>query len=145
MHRFSGAVVAAISAFALTQIASAADLPRKAPAYAPPPTVYNWTGFYLGLHAGYGWGTTTATDAVATNGFCWFACGFQWNADVHGFVGGGQVGYNWQFAPSWVVGVEGDIGYLGVKGIALDPISTDNTTVNTKGVFTQRHAGGLAS
>jgi hypothetical protein len=32
-----------------------------------------------------------------------------------GFTGGGQAGYNWQFAPSWVAGVESDIGILSTK------------------------------
>jgi outer membrane immunogenic protein len=71
--------------------ASAADLPRgtpyRAPAYV---TAYNWTGFYLGAHAGYGWGSS---DGIDLRG---------------GFIGG-QVGYNWQGAGSpWVFGIEVD-------------------------------------
>jgi hypothetical protein len=31
-----------------------------------------------------------------------------------GFAGGVQGGFNWQLAPSWVIGLEGDIGYLGI-------------------------------
>ena len=72
--------------------ASAADLPRqmpyKAPAYV---TAYNWTGFYVGAHAGYGWGSSS--DGLELSG---------------GFIGG-QVGYNWQAMGSpWVVGIEVD-------------------------------------
>jgi outer membrane immunogenic protein len=53
------AVAAAASTIAFTQIASAADLPRKAPVYAPPPptSVYSWTGFYVGGNIGDGWGS----------------------------------------------------------------------------------------
>ena len=47
-------------AFAALTIAPAmaADMPSKAPAYLPPPAVYNWTGFYVGLNGGYSWGRT---------------------------------------------------------------------------------------
>ena len=56
MRHLSITLIAAASAVAFTQIASAADLPRKAPAYSPPPTlVYNWTGFYIGGNVGYSW------------------------------------------------------------------------------------------
>lgn len=88
--RISTAIAAALLAVGVATTASAADLPRqytKAPAYAPP-VGYNWTGLYIGVNAGYGW----ASDD---------------NAD--GFVGGGQIGYNWQGAGSpWVFGIEAD-------------------------------------
>jgi len=71
--------------------AVAADLPRqmpyKAPAYV---TSYNWTGFYLGAHGGYGWGSS---DGI----------------DLRGGFAGGQIGYNWQGMGSpWVLGIEVD-------------------------------------
>jgi outer membrane immunogenic protein len=72
--------------------AAAADLPRQGMPYRAPSYVagYNWTGFYVGLHAGYGWGDANGVDL---NG---------------GFIGG-QVGYNWQAMGSpWVFGVELD-------------------------------------
>ena len=61
MRSLSIAVIASASAIALTQIASAADLPRKAPAYTPPPLppAFTWTGCYIGAHAGGGWGDKT--------------------------------------------------------------------------------------
>jgi outer membrane immunogenic protein len=72
--------------------AAAADLPRQMPYRAPAyVTSYNWTGFYLGAHAGYGWGSSS--DGLELSG---------------GFIGG-QVGYNWQAMGSpWVLGVEVD-------------------------------------
>ena len=50
-------LVSAATAVALTQIASAADLPRKAPAYTPPPPppLFSWTGCYVGGYAGGAW------------------------------------------------------------------------------------------
>jgi len=85
--------------------ASAADLPRqmpvRAPAYfAPPP--YNWTGFYVGINGGGGWGTSK-----------WDAAPVSF--DVSGGVVGGTVGYNWQFG-TWVAGVEGDLDWSNIKG-----------------------------
>jgi hypothetical protein len=55
MRGLSTALTAAVSAVAFTQIASAADLPVKAPV-APVAAPYNWTGFYIGANIGGGWG-----------------------------------------------------------------------------------------
>jgi outer membrane immunogenic protein len=91
--RLLTALSTALVTIGLATAASAADLPRavhKAPAYVPP-AAYNWTGLYLGLNGGYGW---------ADSGF----------GDADGFVGGGQIGYNWQAIGSpWVFGLEADI------------------------------------
>lgn len=76
----------------VTASASAADLPRKAIPYEPVPA-FSWTGFYVGLNAGYGWANVNNGDATSSN--------------INGFVGGGQIGYNWQLN-SFVLGVEGD-------------------------------------
>ena len=65
------ALFATASVLALTQIASAADVPVKAPRWIPPP-VHNWTGFYIGGNAGYGWGN--ANDAMVLGGG-WLADG----------------------------------------------------------------------
>ena len=57
MRRLSIALIAAASTIALTQMASAADLPRKAPPIMPAPVpVADWSGVYVGLEGGYGWG-----------------------------------------------------------------------------------------
>jgi outer membrane immunogenic protein len=80
----------ALVGLGMATAASAADLPRKAPAYSAP-IGYNWTGFYIGANAGYGW---------SRGGFA---------GDTDGFVGGGQIGYNWQGVGSpFVFGLEAD-------------------------------------
>ena len=103
MKRF---VVAGLGFLALAAMpASAADLPRgsmpyKAPAYV---TQYNWTGFYLGINAGGGFGDSS------WNGFA------VSNSPTGGMIGG-TAGYNWQGAGSpWVFGIEGDIDWTNLK------------------------------
>lgn len=97
-------------------VASAADLPAKT--YSKAPTmvaaVYNWTGFYVGVNVGYGWGTdhtvlTTDTDGAPGGPFS--ALLNQANnvaAKPAGIIGGAQAGYNWQQGRT-LVGVEADV------------------------------------
>lgn len=110
---------AAFAALCLTLPAFAADMPARF-AKAPPPMVspaYNWSGFYVGVHAGY---TFSEDDNVVTTGqlagnianVAGGARPGQVRLDRDGFIGGGQIGYNWQFSPSWVFGLEADISYV---------------------------------
>jgi outer membrane immunogenic protein len=73
--------------------------PAAAPYMTPPSPVYyyNWTGFYIGANVGGAWERTTLTDS---------AFGVSFNNDRSGFIGGGQIGYNWQISPVFVLGVE---------------------------------------
>lgn len=104
---------AAAVLLASTSIGFAADMAVKAP-YVAPAAVWSWTGFYLGGHIGAGWGTTesTLTDigGVAIPG------GFAIAQNSRsGFLGGGQIGYNFQ--SGWAVfGVQGDFDGMDVKG-----------------------------
>ena len=95
--------------------AFAADMAVKAPPAAPAP-VYNWTGWYAGVNAGASFGdvkTDFNTDTVTVHipGPPVFVNGFSQSDRVYpsGFMGGGQIGYNWQFSPIWVLGLEADI------------------------------------
>ncbi|MGX5737125.1 outer membrane protein [Bosea thiooxidans] len=97
MKKYLLASVAALGLVA-AGAASAADLPSRkgpvvAPAYIPP--VFSWTGFYVGANAGYGWGNVNAN-------------GFANVGDLDGFIGGGQVGYNYQMG-QFVLGLEADL------------------------------------
>jgi outer membrane immunogenic protein len=77
--------------------AGAADLAVKAPVYkAPPVYLSDWSGFYLGVNGGYGWGKTTFD---APFGFA--------DASPKGGLVGGHAGYNWQYG-SIVTGLEVD-------------------------------------
>ncbi len=96
--------------------ASAADLPARSVApMAPAPMiaavpVFTWTGFYVGVNAGYGWGTND-NDSIFIPGQGYVNLG----NDDGGFVGGGQIGYNLQLG-SFVVGVETDLQYADLGG-----------------------------
>jgi outer membrane immunogenic protein len=84
--------------------ASAADLPAKASSsYAPAPVAI-WNGGYVGANLGYGWAHAEAT-----------AFGLTGSRNMGGVVGGGQVGYNWQWASPLVLGIEADIQGAGQK------------------------------
>jgi outer membrane immunogenic protein len=97
------AAVAALSSTSVFAADLAARPYTKAPAYVAP--VYNWTGFYVGGFVGGAFG--------GSNGFSSPTGEVTTGSNNNGaFFGGGQVGANYQFAPNWVVGVEGDIGGL---------------------------------
>lgn len=88
--------------------AFAADLPPAPPrapaAYLPvavPP--YNWSGFYIGGNLGAGWSTGSFSDSLGNS--------FTTNTSTQ-FLGGGQVGANYQFWGGAVVGVEADFDWL---------------------------------
>ena len=99
-------LLAGVALAAMSTLATAADLPRKtAPiqpiVYAP---AFSWTGFYVGGNAGYAFGSTTTRNSF--NGLV--PAGAQLFGDSDGFVGGGQVGYNYQFYNNFVIGAEAD-------------------------------------
>jgi len=87
----------------------AAVMPTKAPVKAlPPASLYvNWTGFYLGAHGGVGYDRDTIGFVGSTE-----------SAGTHfsGMLGGGQIGYNYQLANKFVIGVEGDASWAHLKG-----------------------------
>ena len=88
------AALAAMAAPAL-----AADMPprpyTKAPAYTAPQVVYNWTGFYIGGHVG---GAFAGNNSLQ-------------GSDAR-FLGGVQGGFDYQFAPNWVMGAEAQYSWL---------------------------------
>jgi outer membrane immunogenic protein len=92
-----------VGVLALTaSAAGAADMrgPVKAPAYIPPPEpVISWAGFYIGGQIGGGWGSSNwVTNATLP--------GEQIRTNPDGWLGGGQIGYRFEVAPSWLFGIE---------------------------------------
>ena len=112
-----------VALFGLIAAASAAEIPRKAPAMprkAPPyvapyvPT-YSWTGFYAGVHGGYGWSRFTGSDPSGSG-----ATGI---VDAKGALGGVQLGYNFQIG-GFVLGAEGDYSLADVRFSVASPFIT---------------------
>jgi len=76
-----------------------------------PPAAYNWNGFYVGLHGGYGWADASSRYfedwANVTCGFdSW--CGSAVDVDPKGAFVGAQIGYNYVFGNGLLLGIEGD-------------------------------------
>ena len=94
---------AGLLAFAVAvQPAGAQEIPNGGPSPA-----FNWTGLYVGAHAGRGWGSTKHCDEPDD------ACTPVFGID--GFIGGATVGLNWQYA-NWVLGLEADRSFGKVAG-----------------------------
>lgn len=122
MRRLQCALLAVVAAIGFSSIAFAADMPVKAPIYKAPVVVVppSWTGWYAGLNAGYGFGSDSNTFSFvpalpSPEPFN----NVSYSDNLNGFIGGGQIGYNYQITPnSWVAGIEGDIQYTDFKGSA---------------------------
>lgn len=93
--------------------AMAADMPLKAPPMAVP--VDTWTGFYIGGNGGYGWDEIKKVELAPGSGA--FPVGTVFSPDRgSGWVAGVQAGYNWQLAPHFVVGLEGEYSWADING-----------------------------
>jgi outer membrane immunogenic protein len=120
-----------------------ADLPMKAPVVATP--MYDWSGFYVGVYGGGGFGNHNLNNALGPLGFA----NYTINYDSTGGIGGGEVGYNVQ-SGNYVIGVEGDGFWSGIKGSdrsqfnngALPIFAIDETKLRYGGSFRAR--GGIA-
>jgi outer membrane immunogenic protein len=73
---------------------NAADLPTRPVAVTTPAPAFSWTGFYVGVNAGYGWASVSDNSGLPSS-------------NLNGFIGGGQIGYNYQIN-ALVFGIEGD-------------------------------------
>ena len=97
----------AFGALAATSPALAADVAMPAYKAAAAPAAYDWSGFYLGVTAGGGMASLPVTSMDFFVGI-----GAMKSA---GAVGGVHAGYNWQFTPSFLVGLEGDFNWASFK------------------------------
>jgi outer membrane immunogenic protein len=141
-------LLASVALFGFAGAASAADLPMRAAPPAPiiaAAPIFTWTGFYVGVNAGYGWHNDDSNAAVFVPGG---AVGVGspagtitfGDSEGDGFVGGGQIGYNYQTG-SFVIGVETDIQWAdlgGDNGTAVYPAAWNAYAFRPAGV-----AGGV--
>jgi len=123
---------------AMTLPARAADISTARPAPAPPPSTYIpapffWTGYYLGLAAGDGWGSAPFTDPFPHTNFA------TATGSSKGLHGGGVTGINYQIG--WVViGAEFDFMATFMKSAILD---SANTNLQTSVFWTSTVTGRL--
>ncbi|WP_441280374.1 outer membrane protein [Tardiphaga sp. 862_B3_N1_1] len=94
-----------------TVTASAADMAARPYTKAPPMVAsWNWSGFYVGGNVGYGVNSSSADTGLFTPTTPpVLAVSIPLSARMDGVVGGGQIGWNTMFAPSWLFGIEADI------------------------------------
>jgi outer membrane immunogenic protein len=109
MKRLVLAGISALAVVTMMNAANAADMPRrqamptKAPSYVQ---AYNWTGGYVGINGGLGWGRSDDSAPFASGSF-----------KTSGGVVGGTLGYNYQMGQT-VFGVEGDVDWSNIRGSA---------------------------
>lgn len=115
-------LLASAGVIALAGTSFAADLTPPPPPPPPPPL---WTGFYIGINAGGTWSNSNSLNVISATAFNNFAALSALGASygpaaalgstgsipvsTSGFIGGGQIGYNYQFASNWAAGIEADI------------------------------------
>ena len=113
-------------AVVLAGAAQGADLQPRMPVKAPPmEPAYSWTGIYVGAHLGSAWGREESTIASAS---VIAPVGLITSGDLDGFLGGGQIGANYQFG-RWVTGLQFDISGTDYRGNTSVPILMGLTAI----------------
>jgi outer membrane immunogenic protein len=121
----------------LASPAIAADMPEKASLPPPAAPALSWTGVYFGLNAGWLGAdnamvnqATPAGDPDADPGLAALASGAFSLGNKSGFIGGAEIGYNYQFN-NWVAGIEADIQGIAGQAINGSITSTSSTLSST--------------
>ena len=123
------AISAAVVGLSTSALAADMRMPMKAPPM-PMQTVFNWTGFYIGINGGWGWSNSR-----------WELRPAGLNEGSHrpdGGTVGGQIGYNWQIG-SWVLGLEAQGNWADFHGSNVSlifPATTNRTHIDAFGLFT---------
>jgi outer membrane immunogenic protein len=133
-------LIASVALIALgTAVARAADLPVNAPPSPPVPQGFSWTGFYIGTNLGGAWAKNNWTDKL-------FLTNFNGNNGV--FIGGGQIGGNYQIG-SFVIGGEWDFDWAannnGATGVVIPAVGTIVVTNNNHWITTVAARFGFAT
>jgi len=125
-----------VAAFSLgvVQAASAADMPTKAPMAPAAAPLYNWTGFYLGINGGGGWGRVSWLDNSGA--------GVPISVSPSGGVLGGQVGFRYQIN-QLVLGVEGAGDWASLTNTFTGPAAVSET-VKVKSLYSITGQAGWA-
>src|SRR5215470_20344773 len=119
------ASIAGAAALMVITPGNTADLGLR-PVYARVP-IFTWTGCYIGGNIGGGWGRETVSipNLAETTGVPELAGVSLPSAtgNTKGVLGGGQIGCNYQFAPNWVIGIEGDGEAAGIRGDLTESVT----------------------
>jgi outer membrane immunogenic protein len=135
MRRVALALFASTSLLGFASFAEAADLRvRRAPPPPPAPVAvapfYNWTGFYVGGHIGWG---NAEFESTLVDPFFPFVAGTRFDDNgSDGFLGGVQAGFNWQIG-QWVIGLEGQVSWTDIGRDGVVAVGT-NTIVHSTGI-----------
>lgn len=145
-------IALAAAALSTASLALAADVPGRraapapAPVYTPPPPIFTWTGFYVGLNAGYGFSSKNKASYSGDPGYLALGANVprSYSLKRNGFVGGAQVGYNYQ-SGAFVGGVEADINFeTGKKtSTVVAPQATGSARSQLGAFGTLRARGGF--
>lgn len=139
---FKLATAALTASLVAASAAVAADLPLRSepPPFVAPPPVFTWTGFYIGANAGAAFDNRSGNDtfdvqpgSIAGSGGSSGTLDTSTRRSDAVFTGGGQIGYNYQFASRVVVGLEADAQYI--------DLGTRDRGANGSYVFTPRLNG----
>jgi len=106
MKRF---LISSAAVLGVATTAMAADLPEPMEQVAPEvygPTVFNWSGPYIGAAVGGAFGNSNARVS---------GLGSR-DIDMNGVIGGLYAGYNYQFTPNFLAGAEGDFQFSSAEG-----------------------------
>jgi outer membrane immunogenic protein len=134
-------LIASVAVVALSITAArAADLAVKAPPPPPPVPVFSWTGFYVGANIGGAWTNNRWTDTL-------FLTNFNNNNSSGVFIGGGQIGANYQIG-SFVIGGEWDFDWAGNNnggtGVVIPAVGNIVVTNNNRWITTVAARFGYA-
>jgi outer membrane immunogenic protein len=132
-----GSGLGVLASLALSAVTFAADAPPSSrPVVKAPPAAtsfnHNWSGLYVGGHVGYGWGDKDWSDPVSGETFL--------SQSIHGFLGGGQIGYDHQMG-QFVFGVAADLSGAALRKTSPfpdDPTISGTSKVKSLGTATVR-------
>jgi outer membrane immunogenic protein len=101
----AGSVVGAVTGAMVSGSVLAADMPVYRQSTVIPVPTYTWSGFYIGVHGGWGFGDIGFSRTAFDIG----------GHTMDGGLVGGHIGYNWQMGYSWLIGIEASGTWSGVK------------------------------
>ncbi len=105
-------------------VAAAADMVVK----APPVPAYDWSGFYLGGMAGYGWGPEDISNRL---NLVAGSISPPYSVPAHGWLGGARAGYNFMVTPRFLAGVEADFSAADIAAPHVVPGSVPGVNLST--------------